>query len=107
RRSAMRRPAGMGDPGGPVQRIGLQLAREIVEFALGPPAVEPSVVDRADAGGVIAAIFESLEPVEQALHNTAIAEDSDKAADHTLPLCGLYAHGIACPSRISPFAQPA
>ena len=50
RRRAVRRPARVGDPGDAVQRIGLQLAREIVELALGPPADELAVVDRADAG---------------------------------------------------------
>ena len=42
---------------------------EIVELALGAAAVELAVVDRADAGAVIAAIFEPLQPVEQPLRD--------------------------------------
>ena len=40
RRRAVRRPAGVGDAGDAVQRLGRQLAREIVELALGPAALE-------------------------------------------------------------------
>ena len=46
-----------------------QLAREIVELAFGAAAGELAMVDRADAGAVIAAIFEALEPIEQPLRD--------------------------------------
>ncbi len=51
------------------QRLCAELAREIVELALGAAALELAVVDRADAGAVIAAIFEPLEAVEQPLRD--------------------------------------
>ena len=49
-RRAVGRPAGVGDADGAVQRIGRELAREIVELALGAAPLELAVVDGADAG---------------------------------------------------------
>ena len=63
-RGAVGRPARVGDTGRAVERMGRQLAREIVELALGPPPDQLAALDGADAGRVIAAIFEPLEPVE-------------------------------------------
>ena len=62
------------------ERLRRQLAREVVELALGPAALELAVVDGADAGAVIAAIFEPLEPVEQALRDSLFADDADDSA---------------------------
>jgi hypothetical protein len=41
RRRAVRRPARVGDADVAAERLGRQLAREIVELALGPAALEP------------------------------------------------------------------
>ena len=71
-RRAMRRPARVGDAGGAGQRIGRELAREIVELALGPPPLELAIVDGANPGRIIAAIFEPLQPVEQPLRDVAV-----------------------------------
>ena len=70
-----------------------ELAREIVELALRPPPLELAVIDRADAGGIIAAIFEPLEPVEQPLRDVAFADDPDNPA-HGL-LRSLPGHPLA------------
>jgi hypothetical protein len=76
----MRRPAGVRDPGCAVERIGRKLTREIVELALGAAANQRAIVDRTDAGGIIAAIFEPLEAVEQPLRDIAVADNSNYTA---------------------------
>ena len=86
RRRAMGRPASVGDADGPVQRIGRELTREIVELALGPAPHELAVVDRADAGQIIAAIFEPLEPVEQPLSDVRVPDNPDNSAHTLTPL---------------------
>ena len=80
RRRAVRRPARVRDAGAAVERVLVELAREIVELALGPPAVELAMLDRADAGRVIAAIFEPLEPVEQPLRDVRCSDNPDNSA---------------------------
>ena len=62
RRRAMCRPARMRNPGVAVQLVRGELAREIVELALGTAALELAVLHGADAGRVIAAIFERFRP---------------------------------------------
>ena len=62
------------------QRRRGELALQIVELALGAAALEPAVVDRAEAGRIIAAIFEPLEPVEQPLRDVAGSDDPDNSA---------------------------
>ena len=63
----------------------VELAREIVELALGAAALEPAVDDRADAGAVIAAIFEPPQPVHQPRRNL-LAPDNPDNPTHTLPI---------------------
>ena len=87
RRRAMRRPARMGDADIAVQRFRGEHAREIVELALGTAAIELAALNRADAGHVIAAIFEALQTVEQALRHRFATDDPDNSA-----------HVTACPS---------
>ena len=79
-RGAVRRPAGVGDADRPRQRRGGELAREIVELALGAAAIEPAVHERADAGAVIAAIFEPPQPVHEPRRGFLAPDDSDDPA---------------------------
>ncbi len=80
RRRAVRGPAGVGDADQAGQRFRIQLARQIVELAFGAAAFELAVVDRADAGRVIAAIFEPPQPGHQPLRNVFLAHNADNAA---------------------------
>ena len=108
RRRAVRRPACVRDADAAVQRLRLELAREIVELALGAPADELAVVDRADTGGIVAAIFEALQPVEQPLSDVRFPDNSDNPA-HTLtrqPFSS-FVHGNGGPSRRCPFVRSA
>ena len=67
-------------PIAPVSGWARELGLEILEFALGAPPLEPAVLERRDAGQVVAAVFESLErlddgprdrPPPQHAHNAA------------------------------------
>jgi hypothetical protein len=68
-----------------VQRVRLELAGKIVELPFGAPPRELSMVDRADAGRVITAIFEALEPVEQPLRDITRSDNSDNSAHAMTP----------------------
>ena len=65
--------------------MGLQLAREVVELALGAPPLELSTVDGADTGRVIAAILKPLQAIEQPLRDCAPSHDSNNSAHDRLP----------------------
>ena len=71
-RRAVRRPARMSNADAPMQRVGGELTREIFELPLRPAADELAVIDGADTGGVVAAILEPLQAVEQPLRDVAI-----------------------------------
>ena len=79
-RSAVGRPARVRDADGAAERLSAQLAREVVELSLGAAAGEVALIDRADAGAVIAAIFEALQAIEQALRNDFLADNSNDPA---------------------------
>ena len=79
-RRTVRRPARMGDADVATEGIGLQLGCEIIQLALGAAAVELAAVDGADAGAVIAAIFEALQPIEQPLRDGGFSDNSDNSA---------------------------
>ncbi len=85
-RRAVRRPARVSNADAPVQRVGGQLTREIVELPLRPAPDELAVIDGADTGGVIAAILEPLEPVEQPLRDVAIPNNPYNSAHLSQPL---------------------
>ena len=76
----VRRPARVRDAGRPMQRMLGKLARQIVELTLGTPPLELAVINRADARGVVTAIFEPLKPVEQPLRDVGRADDTNDAA---------------------------
>src|SRR6476646_7662661 len=57
-----------------------ELTSEVVELALRSTALEPVVLNGAAARGIVAAIFKSLEAVEQALRDIRHADDPDNPA---------------------------
>src|SRR5687768_15196623 len=65
RRLAVGGPAGMADAARALERLALKLGFEITKLALGAAAGQPSVFQRRDAGGVIAAIFEALQRIDE------------------------------------------
>src|SRR5262249_55880897 len=100
RRRPVRRPSRVRNSRDPAQRMLGKLAGEIFELALGPASLELAVLDRTDAGRVIAAIFKALQAVEQPLRDVALSDYADNPA-HCLtpPPCESSARGSGEPSR--------
>ena len=63
-RLAVRRPAGVADADRARERIAHELGLEILEFALGAPPLQTAVLQGRNAGRVVAAIFESLQRLD-------------------------------------------
>ncbi|MCY1359469.1 hypothetical protein D9M69_460410 [compost metagenome] len=57
---------------------------EIDEFALGTPALQRSTIDGRNAGGIIAAVFEALQRIDQALRYRLVANDANNTAHSRL-----------------------
>jgi hypothetical protein len=70
----------MGDANGPAERLLSQLPRKIVELSFGSTPNQLAMIDRADAGTVITAIFETLQTVEQALSDLTFTDNSNDSA---------------------------
>jgi hypothetical protein len=81
---AVRGPARVADAGVTEQRIGLEHSFEIAQLAFGAPTPESSILHGGDAGGVITAILEALQRVNQLLGDRTFAEDANDAAHRSL-----------------------
>ncbi len=79
-RLAVRRPAGMADADIAGERLARQAAFQRGELTLGAPAAERAVIQRGDAGGVIAAVFEALERFDQVAGDRLTPNNSDDPA---------------------------
>ena len=76
-RCAVRRPAGVADADRALQRLGLQSVEEIDQLALGAPAGQPAVLQRRDAGGIVAAVLQPFQRVDEAIRHRLAADDPD------------------------------
>ena len=83
-RLAVRGPARVADARRAHQRLGFQLLLEITQLAFGAAPGEMSVLDGGDARRVIAAIFETLQRVDELLCHRPFAEDANDAAHRPL-----------------------
>ncbi len=80
RRRTVGGPAGVGDADMARRRIALQLQHQIGELAFRPAAHQFPARDGADARTVIAAIFHPLEPIDKALRDGLVADNTDNSA---------------------------
>ncbi|OIQ67069.1 hypothetical protein GALL_513580 [mine drainage metagenome] len=62
------------------ERFGSQSRLEILELAFGTAAFEMVALERRDAGGIVAAIFQALERIHQLLCDRTSPENADNAA---------------------------
>ena len=69
------------------ERFGIQPLFEVLQLALGAPARQLAAFQGGDAGGIIAAVFEALERIDQMHRDRLAAEYADNSA-----------HGAAVPS---------
>src|SRR5581483_3628347 len=79
-RLAVRRPAGVADADGAGQRLLGEPVFERLQFALGTAPPELAVIERGDAGGDIAAVFDALERIDHMGRDRPTSENSDDAA---------------------------
>ena len=77
---AVRRPARVADAGGAGQRLATEPRLQIDQLAFGAPAREMAVLDRCDAGGIVTAIFQTLQRIQQLAGDGVAPEYSDNAA---------------------------
>ena len=94
-RLAMRRPTGVADADRAAQRRRGKFRLEVLEFALGAPPLQPAVLERRQAGGIVAAVFESLQRIDNRARDWPRPEDSDNPTHPKIP----------CPKSIRP-AKP-
>ena len=83
----MGRPAGVADAGVAAERVADEEVGEGDELADGAPAVEAAVVQRGDAGAVVAAVLEPLQRLEDQRRDLVAAEDGDDAAHQVAGPC--------------------
>ena len=79
-RPAVGRPAGVADADGPQQRLAGETRFQILQLALGAPPRQHAVLERGDARGIIAAVFEALERIDQLRRGRLLADDTDNPA---------------------------
>src|SRR5947207_1965515 len=83
-RLAVGRPAGVADPDGAGERLLLETRLQVSQLALGAPARQRAALQRGDAGGVIAAIFEALERIDELACDRLTTENPDNPAQSGL-----------------------
>src|SRR3546814_9668900 len=73
--------------------MGREFLDQIGEFPFGAATDQRAVLDRADPGRIIAAIFHAAQPVDEAIRHLILADDSDDSAhrseEHTSELQSL------------------
>ena len=67
-------------PIAPASGCSRRAALEVAQLALGAPAVQPAALQRGDAGGIIAAVFEALQRVHDQRRDRRLAQDADDPA---------------------------
>ncbi len=63
-RPAMRRPAGVADADGAIERLAHEPGFEVFQLALGATPRELAAFERGDARGIVAPVFEALERID-------------------------------------------
>ena len=92
-------PAGVPDAVEPVHRLQAQRLLQVVELALAAADVQPAVLaHHRDAGRVVAAILQPLEPVHQDGHHCFLADVTDYSA-HISDRFRVCRCASACPPR--------
>src|SRR5215831_1482791 len=94
-RTSMGRPARMTDADGSAERLAFKARFKRAQLAFGASAAEHAFVEGGDARRVIAAIFETLERIDELAGDRLGSENSDDPA-HPIgwPLC-LFDYGLA------------
>ena len=79
RRLAMRRPARVADADRSAKRRCGELRLQILKLALGAPPLQLAVLERRHAGGIVAAIFEPLQRIDDRARDRPGPENPDNS----------------------------
>src|SRR5215472_12672206 len=79
-RQAVGRPAGMPNADHPLHGFAVEPPGEVDELAFGASALDPAVDQGGDAGRIIAAVFETAQPLQQPRCNRILGDDADNPA---------------------------
>ena len=79
-RPAVGGPARVADAAGAGERLAREPGLEIAQLALGAPAGQLAAFQRGDAGGVVAAVFEPLERVDERGRDRLTPENAHNSA---------------------------
>ena len=85
-RGAVGGPAGMADADRGLHRVLGQDGLQIADLALAAAAFDMAVDHGGDPGGIIAAVFQPLQAVDQTGNDGAVSRDADDAAHAKAPL---------------------
>jgi hypothetical protein len=83
-RLAVGGPAGVTDADRAGERLAREPLLEVLQLAFGAPTRERAALQRRDAGGIIAAIFEALERVDELTRDRLAPENSNDSAQSAL-----------------------
>ena len=84
-RLAMRRPAGVADADRPAERRRGEFRLEVLELALGAPPLQSAVLERRHAGGIVAAVFEPLQRIDDRARDRPGPENPDNSTHAKIP----------------------
>ncbi len=84
-RRAVRSPAGVRDADCAGRGAAAKFLDQIGELALRAAAHQIALVDRAEPGAVVAAIFHPPEPIDQPVRDRILAHDADNTAHNGVP----------------------
>ncbi len=85
RRATVGGPARMSDAGVAVERLLQEPAFQVAQLAFGTAPLQVAVLDRGDAGGIVAAVFQPPQRIHEVRCNRLLPDDSDDAAHGLRP----------------------
>ena len=93
-RLAVRGPAGVADADSSGKRFAGEPLLQVLELALGAPARQRPALERRNAGGVVAAILQALERIDELARDGLTPENSNDPAQSGLYPSPRRAHGV-------------
>ena len=79
-RRAVRRPAGVGDAGAALRAVGVDVGGQLGHARRAARPAQLAVLVHGDAAGVVAAVFEAAQALDQDRDDVARADGSDDSA---------------------------
>ena len=76
---AVRRPPGVADADRAAERRSGEFRLQVPELALGAPPLDTAVFERRDAGGIVAAVFEPLQRIDDQARDRPRPENPDNS----------------------------